>query len=89
MKEKKYKIENNEVIFARTATEFITKLRKGSYFDYKCSNIVYKMKFAQRYMVITGNKINCDLKDDDAFVAELLKYGFIKSIQEYPYICMN
>jgi len=89
MNNKIYKIENNEVIVAKTSTEFVTKLRTGSYFDYNCSNTVYKIKFAQRYKVVSGNKINCDLKDDDAFVAELLKYGFIKSILEYPYICMN
>ena len=80
---KKYKIENNEVIFAKDATEFVTKLRQGSYFDYNCSNRVFKIKFAERFKTITGKEIQCIVSDNNAFVDELLKHGFVKSIEEH------
>ena len=80
----KYSIENDEIIYASSAKQFINRLRKGSYFDYNNTNLVYKYKFAQRYKTVTGKQIECDLKDDDAFVSELIKHGFIKSVESLP-----
>lgn len=77
---KKYIIQNKEVIFAKTEKQFVNRLRKGSYFDSDCTNTVYKIKFAERFEMITGKKIDCAINDDVAFVAELKKHGFIISV---------
>lgn len=80
---KRYRIENKETIFAKTPTGFVTKLRRGSYFDHNTTNAVFKLKFSERYKTITGKQINCDINDDEAFVNELIKHGFIKSVEDY------
>ena len=82
---KKYRIENKEVIFAKTSRQFVNRLRNGSYFDYNNTNAVFKLKFAERYKTITGKVIECDINDDDAFVAELIRHGFIKTVEDYKY----
>jgi hypothetical protein len=78
---KKYNIDNDEVIYANTPEEFMINLRKGSMFDYKTPDIIYQKEFFERIETMYGKTINCKVGDFDCYIKELIRVGFIKSVE--------
>lgn len=78
---KKYCIDNDEVIYANTPEEFMINLRKGSMFDSETPDIIYQIEFFERIETMYGKAINCKVKDYDCYIKELIRVGFIKSVE--------
>ena len=72
---KTYTLADGGVIIAADAHEFGASLRSGSLFDSEGSNSEYMLRFAERYKVQTG--IRLDAGSEDAFFGDLKKSGYI------------
>lgn len=75
-KEKKYNLKDGDTIVATSATDFVTKLREGSLFDFDCSDQEYMYQFAHRCEVQTGALIRTDSPDN--FLKDLEDTGFVE-----------
>jgi hypothetical protein len=77
---KRYDIQNDEVIYAADAHEFVTELREGSRFDYHGTNAEYMARFAQRRVTTNGTRPRTTSEEE--FLEDLIKTGFVRKISD-------
>lgn len=70
-----YTLQDGGTISATCATDFVTKLRESSKFDYDCSDQEYMYHFADRYHDQTGITIRAD--NQEHFLEDLQTTGFV------------
>lgn len=76
MREHTYILSDGGRITASDATDFVRRLREGSWFDCDCTDEEYMVNFAGRYEMTHGVKVATDTPEH--FMADLKRYGYIQ-----------
>lgn len=79
MKEKKYRLADGGIITATTATEFVRKLHKSSYFESSGTDHEYMISFCDRYQQLCGKVV--DISTPESFLADLLEQRYVEIIE--------
>lgn len=74
MKAINYTLQDGGKITATCASEFVTRLREGSRFDFDCSDEEYMSNFARRYKELHG--ISIPDATPEAFLNSLIDCGY-------------
>lgn len=77
---KKYFIQNDEVIYAESPRQFVTRLRQGSWFDSNCTDEEYMANFAGRYKI--SKSVDMKYSNADEFLNILIETGFVEKIED-------
>ncbi|MDR1543380.1 MAG: hypothetical protein LBS50_03015 [Prevotellaceae bacterium] len=71
----KYKLADGATIHAVSPADFITKLRRSSFFESDTPDETYMLEFAERYLVQNGRVVRTDTAEN--FVKDLRIFGYI------------
>ncbi|EKN09444.1 MULTISPECIES: hypothetical protein [Parabacteroides] len=76
MESRIFSLQDGGTITATCASDFVTKLRESSRFDFDCTDAEYMVNFADRFMQMSGQTVRTD--SPDHFLEDLLKYDYAK-----------
>ena len=78
MKTTNYILQDGGKITATCASQFVTRLREGSRFDFDCSDEEFMSNFADRYKELHGIPISDD--SPEAFLHDLITCGYASEV---------
>lgn len=76
MESKTFSLQDGGTITATCASDFVTKLRESSRFDFDCTDGEYMENFADRFAQMSGQTVRTD--SPDQFLEDLIKYDYAK-----------